>query len=104
MKPTITPAFPSLFKIPAISPDIAYAASIVTSCPFKIPITVPIVIPVVPPTSIPFFQPITNTISMLNMFLKLKPNIETDPKQFTAIASIKPAPITSSMENAVFIL
>ena len=103
MNPTITPTLPSLFNRPAIIPDIAYAANITGCWPDNIPTTVPIVIPVVPPTSTPFFQPITSTIRMHNIFLIEKPNMLKFPKQFTANASIKLAPITSSIENTFFI-
>ena len=68
-KPTITPILPNLFSIPAIIPDIAYAATIIGSDAVITPKVTPIVTPAVVPISIPFFQPNNKTINMLKIFV-----------------------------------
>ena len=104
INPTTTPILPNLFNIPAISPEIAYAAIIIGSVPLIIPSTTPIVIPPVAPTNIPFFQPSINTIKILKIFFMLKPNILKSPTAHTAIARSKLVPITSSIVKAFLFL
>ena len=100
--PTITPIFPNLFNIPSTIPEIAYAAIIIGYPPVIIPRATPIVTPEVAPTSIPFFQPNTRTINILNIFLIENPSIDKSEKALTAIASRRLVPITSSIEKAFF--
>ena len=102
--PIITPNFPNLFNIPAIIPDIAYAAIIIGSDPVIIPNVTPIVTPDVVPTNTPFFQPNIITINILNIFLIPNPNMFKSPNAPTEIASKRLAPITSSIEKALFLL
>ena len=100
-KPIITPIFPNLFNIPAIIPEIAYAAIIIGSPPVNIPNVTPIVTPEVVPTNIPFFHPKIITINMLRTFLIEKPKTEKSEKALTAIANNRLVPITSSIEKAL---
>ena len=102
-KPTITPILPNLLKIPAIIPDIAYAAIIIGSVPAIVPKVTPIVTPEVVPTNIPFFQPSIITINILNIFLIPNPYIFRSPRAASEMDKIKLAPITSSIEKARFL-
>ena len=102
IKPIITPIFPKRLNIPAIIPESAYVAIIIGSPPPIIPTTLPIVTPEVAPTRIPFFHPITSTTRMHKIFLTLNPNTFTSPIAHTQMANIKLAPITSSIEYALF--
>ena len=101
VNPAITPSLPSLFKSPAINPDIAYAAIIIGSVPVIIPSTTPIVIPPVAPTSMPFFQPSTKTINILKIFFNEKPKMFKLPNAVIVIASKRLVPVTSSIVNAL---
>ena len=91
-----------MFKIPDIIPDIAYAATITGSDDVITPSVTPIVTPDVVPTNTPFFHPNINTINILKIFFIENPNMLNFPNAHTAIASIKLAPNTSSIENAFF--
>ena len=102
--PQITPIFPNLFNIPAIIPEIAYAATTIGSLFAIIPSVTPIVAPAVVPVNIPFFQPKTNTINIDNTFLIENPSTFKSPKLHRAIDNSKLVPNTSSIENAIFSL
>ena len=91
-----------MFSTPAIIPDIAYTATTAGSFCTIIPSVTPIVTPAVVPTNTPFFQPSINTIKILNIFLIDNPNIPMSPSADIAIDISKLAPITSSIENALF--
>ena len=67
-----------------------------------IPNATPIVTPDVAPTSIPFFQPNTSTIKILNIFLIENPKIVKSENALTAIANKRLVPITYSIEKAFF--
>ena len=98
--PTITPGFPNLFNIPAIIPEIAYAATITGSDDVITPSVTPIVTPAVVPTNTPFFQPNIRTINILKIFLIENPKTLKFPNAPTDIANIRLAPKISSIENA----
>ena len=102
--PTITPIFPNLFNIPAIIPEIAYAATIIGSDDVITPNVTPIVTPAVVPTNTPFFHPKIKTIRILKIFWTENPNIFIPLNALTEIDNNKLAPNTSSIENALFSL
>ena len=93
-----------MFNIPAIIPEIAYAATTEGSLLAIIPSVTPIVTPAVVPISIPFFHPSTNTIKIESIFLIQNPNILISPSAHKEIDTSKLAPKTSSIENAIFSL
>ena len=67
------------------------------------PNTIPTVIPPIPPSITPFFQPKAKTINIHTIFLIENEKTLKFPNAEAASDIIKPAPTTSSIENAFLI-